>query len=100
LLAFCEGRMAGRSDTGNIDLLLRRSTDGGKTWSPTQVVWDDEGNTCGNPCPVVDQKTGAILLLLTHNLGIDHEREIIAQTSKGTRTVWLAQEQGRREDME
>lgn len=90
LLAFCEGRKAGRGDSGNIDLLLRRSTDGGKTWNPTQVVWDDEGNTCGNPCPVVDQKTGAILLLLTHNLGIDHEREIIAQTSEGTRTVWLA----------
>lgn len=89
LLAFCEGRKGGASDTGNIDLLLRRSTDGGKTWSPSEVVWDDEGNTCGNPCPVIDQKTGAILLLSTHNLGIDHEREIIAQTSKGTRAVWL-----------
>ena len=90
LLAFCEGRKTGRGDSGNIDLLMRRSTDGGKTWSPTQVIWDDEGNTCGNPCPVVDQKTGTILLLLTHNLGTDREREIIAQTSPGTRTVWLA----------
>ena len=89
LLAFCEGRKAGRGDSGNIDLLLRRSTDGGKTWSATQVVWDDESNTCGNPCPVVDQATGKILLLSTHNLGIDHEKQIIAQTSKGTRTVWL-----------
>ena len=32
LLAFCEGRKNGRSDTGDIDLVLKRSTDGGKTW--------------------------------------------------------------------
>ena len=89
LVAFCEGRKAGRGDSGNIDLLMRRSIDNGKTWSPTQVIWDNEGNTCGNPCPVVDQETGAILLLATHNLGIDHERQIIDRTSKGTRTVWL-----------
>src|SRR5438309_1630360 len=41
LLAFAEGRKAGASDAGDIDLVLRRSTDGGKTWSPIQVVWDD-----------------------------------------------------------
>lgn len=33
LLAFCEGRKAGRSDAGDIDLLLKRSSDGGGTWS-------------------------------------------------------------------
>jgi sialidase-1 len=53
------------------------------------VVWDDGENTSGNPCPVVDRKTGAILLLATHNLGADHESEIIAGASQGTRTVWL-----------
>ena len=46
-------------------------------------------NTCGNPCPVVDQVSGAISLLATHNLGTDHERQIIDLKSKGTRTVWL-----------
>ena len=54
LLAFCEGRKNGRGDAGDIDLLLKRSPDGGKTWEKTQVVWDDGDNTCGNPCPVVD----------------------------------------------
>src|SRR5262245_6882535 len=49
LLAFCEGRKSGRGDAGNIDLLLRRSSDGGKTWGKTQVVWDEGDNTCGNP---------------------------------------------------
>src|SRR5262249_34440674 len=90
LLAFCEGRKASGSDTGEIDVLLRRSFDNGKTWTRTQVVWHDGGNTCGNPCPVVDAKTGAIWLLLTHNLGRDNQWQILDGTSKGTRTVWVA----------
>src|SRR5438034_2609174 len=53
LLAFCEGRKINKTDTGDIDLLLKRSFDGGKTWQPTQIVWDDGKNTCGNPCPVI-----------------------------------------------
>ena len=89
LLAFCEGRKNGGGDSGDIDLVLRRSTDGGETWGPLQVVWDDGGNTCGNPCPVVDENTGDVVLLMTHNLGEDHESEINAGTSKGTRTVWV-----------
>ncbi len=49
VLAFCEGRKAGSSDTGDIDLLMKRSTDGGCTWSKQQVVWDDGPNTCVTP---------------------------------------------------
>lgn len=90
LLAFCEGRKKGSGDSGDIDLLLRRSGDGGRTWEPVQTVWDDGPNTCGNSCPVVDAETGAICLLMTHNLGGDHEGAIIERKSKGTRTVWLA----------
>ena len=89
LLAFAEGRLDGRGDAGNIDLVLRRSGDGGKTWSDLQVIWDDGPNTCGNPCPVLDRDTGSIHLLATRNLGHDHESEIIAQTSDETRTVWI-----------
>ncbi len=89
LLAFCEGRKTSRRDSGNIDLLLKRSEDGGKTWGETQVVWDDGENTCGNPCPVVDAKTGTIWLLLTHNLGSDTEGSIVSGKSQGGRTVWV-----------
>jgi len=62
LLAFCEGREAG--DTGDIDILLKRSEDNGKTWSGEMVVWNDGRNTCGNPCPVIDEETGRIWLFL------------------------------------
>ncbi len=89
LLAFCEGRKSGRGDTGDIDLLMKRSADGGATWSEQRVLWDDGDNVCGNPCPVLDRDTGMIFLFLTHNLGHDHESEIISGTSEGTRTVWV-----------
>src|SRR6478609_3942663 len=89
LLAFCEGRKTSRGDNGDIDVLCKRSSDEGRTWSAAAVVWDEGDNTCGNPCPVVDTSTGTIWLLLTHNLGSDHENEIVARRSRGTRTVWL-----------
>lgn len=89
LLALCEGRKNSTGDSGNIDLVMKRSTDGGQTWSEPVVLWDDGENTCGNPCLVVDQTTGELLLLATWNLGDDHESEIIAQTSRDTRRVYV-----------
>lgn len=89
VLAFCEGRKSGRGDAGNIDLVLKRSADGGKTFSQQAIVWDDGENTCGNPCPILDRSTGFIWLLMTRNLGSDVESKIIAGTSKESRTVWV-----------
>ena len=88
LLAFAEGRRNGRGDAGEINLVLRRSTDGGTTWGPLTIVWADGPNTCGNPCPVLDRDTGTIWLWLTHNLGQDHEKLIVTGKSVGTRTAW------------
>ncbi len=90
LLAFCEGRQAGQGDAGDIDVLVRRSTDNGQSWSAQQVVWNDAANTCGNPAPVVDQQTGTLWLLLTWNRGEDREPDIIAGRSRDTRRVFLA----------
>lgn len=89
LLAFAEARKANCKDEGDIDLVVKSSTDGGKTWGKMRVVWDDAGNTCGNPAPVVDQRTGKIHLLMTWNLGEDHINEIGAGTSKDTRRVFV-----------
>ena len=91
LLAFAEARKKGCSDTGDIDLVLRRSTDAGKSWSSLQIVWDDGENVAGNPAPVVDNETGAIFLLCTWNLGNDHESRIIDQTSLDTRRIYVMQ---------
>jgi sialidase-1 len=89
LLAFAEGRKKACSDTGDIDLVMKRSEDYGKTWTALNVIWDDGMNVCGNPAPVVDQSTGTIHLLSTWNLGEDHEREIIDGKSKDTRRVFV-----------
>lgn len=90
LLAFAEGRKTSVSDTGDIDLLVKHSTDQGATWSAAQTVWDDGANVCGNPCPVVDRETGTIWLLMTWNRGDDPEPKIVAQTSQDTRRVFVA----------
>lgn len=87
LLAFCEGRKAGRGDSGNIDLVLKRSVDQGKTWLPMQILVDDGSNTCGNPAPVVDRRTGTIWLPFTQNDGAIEESAI--HRGQGSRTVWL-----------
>jgi sialidase-1 len=87
VLAFCEGRKHSRADAGEIDLLLRRSSDGGRTWLPTQVVATDPGMTVGNPAPVVDRDTGVIWLLLCKNPAEGGEDKI--RKGLAERTVWL-----------
>jgi len=89
LLAFAEGRVASGSDTGNIDIVLRRSSDGGRTWGPLQVVADDGDNTCGNPAPVVDRTSGRIILLSTGNRGSDSENNIMQGKSADGRRVFV-----------
>lgn len=89
LLAFTEGRKNSSSDTGDIDLVMKRSADNGKTWSDLVVIWDDNHNVCGNPAPVQDKVTGKIFLLATWNLGSDHEPDIIKGRSMDTRRVFL-----------
>ena len=93
LLAFCEGRRQSRSDTGDIDLVLRRSFDNGKTWTPPRVIAEDAENTVGNPCPVIDQDTGTIWLLLTSNPGHIGEKQIRKSQGEGTRTVLVTKSQ-------
>ena len=93
VLAFCEGRRNSAADGGEIDLQVRRSTDGGAHWSEPSIVWHDPGNTCGNPCAVVDRKNGTVWLLATWNRGEDHETEINSRTGKDTRRVFAMSSQ-------
>ncbi|MEU2561192.1 sialidase family protein [Streptomyces longispororuber] len=69
LLAFAEGRVNDCSDAGDIDLVLKRSRDGGRTWGPMQVINEGAGDTHGNPTPIVDRRTGRIVLAETYNKG-------------------------------
>ncbi|HUT35951.1 MAG TPA: sialidase family protein [Planctomycetota bacterium] len=89
ILAFCEGRKKSSSDTGDIDIVLKRSTDGGKTWGKMQVVADHGPHVIGNPCPVVDRSTGTIWMPLTRNRSDEPEGHIMKGTTSEPRTVWL-----------
>lgn len=57
VLAYCEARRTGRTDWDAIDILLRRSTDGGKTWSKPQKISDVPGPHKKNPMATA-QKLG------------------------------------------
>lgn len=66
LLAFCAARRE-LGDWADIDIAMRRSTDGGKTWSPMRIIADRGTMTVDNPTPIVDRKTGAVHFLYQVN---------------------------------
>lgn len=80
LLAFAEGRVNSMNDYGDIDMVMKRSTDQGKTWSPMQVVANEGDMQLSNPAPVVDLTDplypgGRIFLF--YNTGTTREGDII-----------------------
>lgn len=62
LIAFCEGRIGNASDWADMNLIMRRSTDGGKTWSEIKVLDTMRQGPVGNPTPIVDER-GVVHLL-------------------------------------
>ncbi|RYD34761.1 MAG: exo-alpha-sialidase, partial [Verrucomicrobiaceae bacterium] len=76
LLAFCEARKNNRKDHGDIDLVMKRSTDHGLTWSALRMIHDGGGEgeiTMGNPVPVMDAGSGVIhLVFCRNNSGVLH----------------------------
>ncbi len=87
VLAYCEARKFSGSDWDQIDILLRRSSDGGKTWGPRQQLVELDGpfernpaavkmklakpgeRTFNNPVAIVDQKTGTVHFLYCVDYG-------------------------------
>jgi sialidase-1 len=63
LLAFVEGRKDSSSDHGHNEILMRRSLDGGLTWTPMQLAKRNGANALNNPTAVVDRDTGTVWLL-------------------------------------
>ncbi|MFK7779243.1 MAG: sialidase family protein [Gimesia sp.] len=66
LLAYCEARRTS-GDWADIDILMRRSTDGGKSWLPVQVIHDAKEETVNNVVAFADQNTGQVHLLYCKN---------------------------------
>ncbi|WP_204077685.1 sialidase family protein [Planotetraspora phitsanulokensis] len=84
LVAFAEGRHT-TSDTGNVDIVARRSFDGGTTWLAQRVVTNHGSDTAGNPTVMVDPASGDIVLLSCRNGGALTEAQIMqGQASAAT----------------
>ncbi len=89
LLVFCEGRVNGAGDFGNIKIVLKISADNGKTWSPLQIVASNDSLQAGNPAPVVDLTDTRFpqgRIFLFYNTGNGHEMEL--RKGKGHRDVF------------
>jgi sialidase-1 len=89
LLAFCEGRVKSNNDFGDINIVMKRSADKGKTWSILQTIVDNDSLQAGNPAPVVDLEDPAFpngRIFLFYNTGNNHEGEI--RKGNGIREVW------------
>lgn len=90
LLAFAEGRVNGSNDYGDINLVLKRSNDQGKSWSDLQTIVDYNSLQAGNPAPVLDLFDPAYpkgVVYLFYNTGNNHEYDI--RMNKGVREVWM-----------
>lgn len=84
LVAFAEGRWQ-PSDTGDINIICRRSTDGGITWGPMIEVLSHGNDTAGNPTAVIDPVTGDIVLLTCRNGKYDSWTTIAKGTAPARR---------------
>lgn len=89
LLAFSEGRVHGAGDFGDIKIVLKRSSDQGKTWSALQIVASNDSLQAGNPAPVLDLTDPRFpkgRIFLFYNTGNGHEGEL--RKGKGHRDVF------------
>lgn len=89
LLAFAEGRVHGAGDFGDVNIVMKSSSDHGKTWGSLQTIVDYNLLQAGNPAPVVDltdpsYPNGRIFLF--YNTGNNHEGEV--RKGNGLREVW------------
>lgn len=76
VLAFAEGRQ-GRGDHSENDLVLRRSTDGGRSWGPLQLVASDRPHVLVNPTLLEVSRSGRLWLMYQRFPHGFHQREVV-----------------------
>lgn len=82
LIAFAEGRHLNCNDAGDVRLVRRISHDEGTTWSVIDQVKVEAGHTIGNPCPIVDLRTGHVHLLYSR----DNKETFVTRSKDGGRS--------------
>lgn len=62
VLIFAEGRKS-LGDQSENDIVTKRSTDGGATWSKLKIIHNDGANSLNNPTAVVEQQSGRVFVM-------------------------------------
>lgn len=89
LLAFADGRVDGAADFGDVKIVMKRSHDGGRTWSALKVVASNDSLQADNAAPVLDRLDPAYphgRLFLFYDTGDKPEQDI--RHGIGHRDVW------------
>ena len=63
VLAYCAARKSDIGDWADIDVALRRSSDGGVTWGPVDIIAEEGESTTDNPVAIVDRQEGIVHFL-------------------------------------
>lgn len=62
LLVICERRNDGIGDIGNHDIVMKRSSDKGRTWGAEQLIFDDGSRVCTDLTLGIDRETNTLWL--------------------------------------
>ncbi len=88
VLAYAEARRDGFGDWADIDIVMRRSTNGGKTWEPMRVLIDSAKDTVNNPVMIAGRKAGEIHFLYC----VNYAKAFYKRSGDGGRTFSEARE--------
>lgn len=97
LLAFCEARKDSRRDDAPKDIVMKRSRDGGRTWSGSQVVVPAPGSEgINNPCPLIEGDTIHLFCINREKYGNRQHQQLMTRSDDDGATWAEAEDMGKR----
>jgi sialidase-1 len=85
ILAFAEARKTNCEDWDQIDLVMKRSEDGGRSWSDVRVLFHDGKRSVNQPTPILDRDTGVMWLVFCKD-----NQEVFVSQSADDGVSWSA----------